>query len=111
MSEALSGQILRHGVFDAEMLCWRGGASMSGQRETTVTGATARIIRNFAERVNATYRATDNDHLAHDITRLAGDNLNLDPIEQTLIGLQRAGHINRVQMVRLQARYLRETKP
>ena len=33
----------------------------------------------------------------------------LDPIEQLLIGLQRAGRIDRTLMVRLQARYLRET--
>jgi len=36
--------------------------------------------------------------------------VELDPIEQLLIGLQRAGRIDRTLMVRLQARYLRETK-
>jgi hypothetical protein len=57
-----------------------------------------------------TYAGTS-DRLAHHITRLAGDVVELDPIEQLLIGLQRAGRIDRVQMVRLQARYLREAKP
>jgi hypothetical protein len=49
--------------------------------------------------------------LANHITRLADDDVEFDAIEQMLIGLQRAGHITRLQMVRLQARYLRETKP
>jgi hypothetical protein len=54
---------------------------------------------------------TDNDRLAHHFSRLAGDDVEFDDIERMLIGLQRAGRLSRRQMVRLQARYLRETKP
>lgn len=71
---------------------------------------TAQVIKNLAERSRVTYQLTSNDLLAHHITRLAGDDVKLDPIEQLLIGLQRAGRIDRSQMVRLQARYLRESK-
>ena len=81
---------------------------MSTARQAATVNATARVIRNLAERNHVTYRMTDRDRLAHHITRLAGDAVELDPIEQLLIGLQRAGRIDRVQMVRLQARYLRE---
>ena len=84
---------------------------MSTRRQTATVNATARVIQNLAERNHVTYRATDSDRLANHITRLAGDVVELDPIEQLLIGLQRAGHIDRVLMVRLQARYLREAKP
>jgi hypothetical protein len=77
-------------------------------RQTATVNATARVIRNLAEQNHVTYHMTDRDRLAHHITRLAGDVVELDPIEQLLIGLQRAGRIDRVQMVRLQARYLRE---
>jgi reverse gyrase len=84
---------------------------MSTRHQTATVNATAKVIQNLAERHHVTYRVTDSDRLAHHITRLAGDVVELDPIEQLLIGLQRAGHIDRVQMVRLQARYLRETKP
>ena len=49
--------------------------------------------------------------LSHHITRLADDDVKFDAVEQMLIGLQRAGRITRLQMIRLQARYLRETKP
>jgi hypothetical protein len=76
---------------------------MSARRQT----ATARVIQKLAEQNHV----TGSDRLAHHITRLAGDVVELDPIEQLLIGLQRAGRIDRTLMVRLQARYLRETKP
>lgn len=78
---------------------------MSTQRQTI----TARVIQNLAERNQVAYEATASDRLAGHITRLAGDDVELDPIEQMLIGLQRAGRINRRQMVLLQARYLRES--
>jgi hypothetical protein len=80
---------------------------MLAQRQT----ATAKVIRNLAMRNHVTYEPTETDRLAGHITRLAGDEVDLDAIENMLIGLVRAGTINRVQMVRLQARYLRESKP
>jgi hypothetical protein len=84
---------------------------MSTRRQTAPINATARVIQNLAAQNHVTYHVTDNDRLAHHMTRLAGDAVELDPIEQLLVGLQRAGHIDRTLMVRLQARYLRETKP
>ena len=84
---------------------------MSARRQSVTTNATARVIENLAAQNHVTYQVTDNDRLAHHITRLAGDVVELDPIEQLLIGLQRAGRIDRKLMIRLQARYLRETKP
>lgn len=80
---------------------------MSLQHQT----ATARVIQNLARRNQIAYEPTQIDQLANDITRLAGDDVDFDPIEQMLIALQRAGKINRLQMVRLQARYLRESRP
>jgi hypothetical protein len=84
---------------------------MSAPRQTATVSATARVIQNLAAQSHVTYQVTDNDRLAHHITRLAGDVIELDPIEQLLIGLQRVGRIDRTLMVRLQARYLRESKP
>jgi hypothetical protein len=84
---------------------------MPTRRKTATANATARVIQNLATQNDVTYRVTDTDRLAHDMTRLAGDVVEFDPIEQLLIGLQRAGRIDRTLMVRLQARYLRETKP
>jgi hypothetical protein len=73
--------------------------------------ATATIIRDLARRHHVAYVQTRNDTLAHDITRLAGDDVRLDEVEQLLIALQRGGHLSRMEAVRLQARYLRESKP
>jgi hypothetical protein len=87
------------------------GEYMSARLQTATVNATARVIQNLAEQNHVTYHATDNDRLAHHMTRLAGDVVELDPIEQLLVGLQRVGRIDRALMVRLQARYLRETKP
>lgn len=70
--------------------------------------ATAIVIRDMARQHNVHYVGTDSDALAHHMTRLAGDTVILDEVEQTLLALQRAGHLSRRDVVRLQARYLRE---
>ena len=56
------------------------------------------------------YVGTQSDALAHHITRLAGDDVQLDEIEQLLVALQRSGGLTRVEMVQLQASYLREAR-
>jgi hypothetical protein len=70
--------------------------------------ATAAAIRDMARQHDVQYVGTDTDTLAHHITRLAGDTVILDDVEQTLLALQRAGHLSRRDVVHLQARYLRE---
>jgi hypothetical protein len=73
--------------------------------------ATAARIRKMAREHHVAYVRTSRDALAHHITRLAGDDVQLDEIEQLLIALQRNGHLSRTEMVQLQAAYLREAKP
>jgi hypothetical protein len=70
--------------------------------------ATAATIRDMARQHHVQYVGTESDALAHHITRLAGDTVILDDVEQTLLALQRAGHLSRRDVVHLQARYLRE---
>jgi hypothetical protein len=96
-----------NGFSGKKRLYFGAGELMSARRQTATAKATARVIQNLAER----YHVTDNDRLAHHISRLAGDDVEFDHIERMLIGLQRAGRLSRLQMVRLQARYLREAKP
>lgn len=67
-------------------------------------------IRKMAQDHHVAYVRTSRDALAHDITRLAGDDVQLDDIEQLLIALQRSGHLSRAEMVQLQAAYLREAR-
>ncbi len=73
--------------------------------------ATAARIRKMAEERHVVYVRTPHDVQAHHITRLAGDDVELDEIEQLLIALQRSGYLSRAEMVQLQAAYLREARP
>ncbi len=50
---------------------------MSVRRQTATVTATARVIQNLAEQNHVTYHATDSDRLAHHMTRLAGDVVEL----------------------------------
>jgi hypothetical protein len=54
------------------------------------SSSTAEHIRTLARTFNVSYTEGPNDRLAHHISRLAGDMVELDEIEQLLIGLQRA---------------------
>ena len=76
-----------------------------------VKSATATRIRKMAHEHRVTCSRTEHDLLAHHMTRLAGDDLQLDEIEELLIALQRGGHLTRAEMIQLQANYLRETRP
>lgn len=73
--------------------------------------ATAAHIRKMAKDHQVAYVTTERDVLAHHITRLAGDDVELDEVEQLLIALQRSGYLSRAEMIQLQANYLREVRP
>jgi hypothetical protein len=80
---------------------------MSDRRQNT----TAALIRRMVEERNVTFAATQGDVLAHHFSRLAdNETVEFDEVEQMLIALQRAGHLDRNEMTRLQASYLREAK-
>jgi hypothetical protein len=87
------------------------GESMPAQRSATKPHYTAGVIQRLAAANNVTVVVTSNDVFAHHVTRLSGDDVMFDPIENTIVALQRAGILDRVQAVRLQARYLRESRP
>ena len=70
----------------------------------------ALTIRALAARYNVSYVETRTDIWAHHVTRLAGDDVQLDEIELLLIALQRAGHLSRPDALSLQVKYLREAK-
>jgi hypothetical protein len=79
--------------------------------ENLTTSSTAAFVQAMAERYRVSYVPTQSDLLANQITRLSSDTVKLDETEHRLIALQRAGHITRSELVHLQARHLRETKP
>lgn len=71
---------------------------------------TAAAILTLAQEHGIAYVPTANDIWAHDVTRLADDDVTLDEIELLLIELQRAGHLSRPEALTLQAKYLREAR-
>ena len=77
--------------------------------EHTRSAAAARIQKMARER-DVVYVRTERDMIAHHIARLAGDDVELDEIEQLLIALQRSGHLSRAEMIQLQANYLRDVR-
>ena len=84
---------------------------MSAQRSANKPHYTAGVIQRLAAANNVPAVVTSNDVFARHVTRLSGDDVMFDPIENAIIALQRAGILDRVQAVRLQARYLRESRP
>lgn len=79
--------------------------------DKVTASSTAEHIRTLARTFRVSYSEGPNDRLAHHISRLAGDPVELDEIELLLIGLVRAERITRPEMIQLQAAYLREVRP
>ena len=75
------------------------------------SGSTEAHIRELASRHQVVFVPTELDVFAQDVTRLAADDVRLDEVECLLLGLLRAGHLTRPELVHLQAQYLREAKP
>jgi hypothetical protein len=48
--------------------------------------------------------------MAVTITRLAGDAVELDSVEQLLVNLKRKGVLNKAEIMALQGRYLQEKR-
>lgn len=68
------------------------------------------FIERFAAARGVVYQRTRLDDLAETITRLSGDDVQLDPTEKLLVTLKRKGHLSGPQIMRLLANYLKERK-
>ena len=84
---------------------------MATNSETVTQNSTAAYIRGLAAQHHVAYVQTQSDLLAQHMTRLADDVVQPDEIECMLFALHRAGHLDRRQLVHLQVKYLRETRP
>jgi hypothetical protein len=69
--------------------------------------AAAATIKALAERHHVSYRQTASDVFGDDVTRLAGDDVQLDEPGLLLLALRRAGHISKQEATRLHGDYLR----
>lgn len=79
-------------------------------RQAPETLPAAEQISALARKHDVRYAPRPIDEWAAQVTRLAGDDVELDAIECLLIALQRAGHISRPDALALQVQYLRETR-
>jgi hypothetical protein len=68
---------------------------------------TAAAIRALADRYHVTYTETATDVLGRDITRLSGDDIEMDEPALLLLALERAGHLTSADAARLHGDYLR----
>jgi hypothetical protein len=75
------------------------------ERKSTV-GPAAEIYA-LARRHGVTFRRTESDDLADDFARVSDAEANLDEPALLLIALERAGHLNRQEAMRLHGDYLR----
>ncbi len=78
---------------------------MSGRARSN----TAEYVIALAEQNGIHYLPTPEDELAEVATRLAGDDVVTDEIEDLIMALRRAGMISGTELVRLLGQYLKET--
>ena len=65
-------------------------------------------IRKLAAHHNVAYTKTVGDEMACAITRLSGDEVEMDEVELLLIALERAGVVSSEDVLSLHVSYLRE---
>lgn len=65
-------------------------------------------IRKLAAQHNVAYAKTIGDEMASVITRLSGDEVEMDEVELLLIALERAGVVSSEEVLPLHVSYLRE---
>jgi hypothetical protein len=74
-----------------------------------IQGGTAeQAVRDLARQHQISASRTELDDWADDVTRLAGDNVHLDEVEELIVALRRAGVVDGIELTRLHSRYLDE---
>lgn len=67
-------------------------------------------VRHLAASHNVSDCCDSTSRMARAITRLAGDNVVLDNVEQLLVNLKRKGVLTKAETLSLQADYLKEKR-
>lgn len=76
----------------------------------TAAVSVASQVRKLAKAHKVTAERDGMSRMAMTITRLAGDQIELDSIEQLLINLKRKGILSKTETLALQGRYLQEKR-
>lgn len=70
----------------------------------------ANRVRRLAQSHNVTAEPDDISRMAVAITRLAGDEVQLDNIQQLLVNLKRKGVLSKSEALNIQREYLQEKR-
>jgi len=76
----------------------------------TATNSVATQVRRLAKAHNVTAELDGMSRMAVTITRMAGDVVELDGIEQLLVNLKRKGVLSKSEILVLQGEYLQEKR-
>lgn len=76
----------------------------------TAAVSVASEVRKLAKDHKVTAERDGMSRMAVTITRLAGDVVELDGVEQLLVNLKRKGVLNKSEILALQGRYLQEKR-
>lgn len=69
-------------------------------------GNVEEYVRALASAHGVTPEEDAYDRMAHVLTKLSGDDVELDEVERLLVGLKRKGVIEKTEMLMLQLEYL-----
>ncbi|WP_434765946.1 hypothetical protein [Pseudomonas triticicola] len=76
----------------------------------SATDSVASEVRRLAKKHRVDAERDGLSRMAVTITRLAGDAVELDSVEQLLVNLKRRGVLNKAEIMALQGRYLQEKR-
>ncbi|MDF1600335.1 hypothetical protein PZ895_11245 [Mesorhizobium sp. YIM 152430] len=81
---------------------------MAQAAENLTQSSAEQAVRDLARRHQITASRSQIDDWADDVTRLAGDDVTLDEVEELIVGLRRKGVVDGAELTRLHSRYLEE---
>ncbi|AMG03870.1 hypothetical protein [Vibrio mimicus] len=124
--DACSGEIIvevdtprvnRKLIINGKTICFRSYSRRSCIKKKTFklaktppTKGVARYVSELAHHYNVSYCYNTMDKWADAVTRLAGDEVVHDTVEDLLVALKRAGKITKQEVAMLSVNYLREQK-
>lgn len=76
----------------------------------TTAGSVASQVRKLAKEHHVSAQPDGMSRMAATITRLAGDIVELDGVEQLLVNLKKKGVLSKSEILVLQGQYLRERR-
>ncbi|MGR7484028.1 hypothetical protein ACU60U_26975 [Klebsiella aerogenes] len=110
-------RVKRKLVINGKTICFRSYSRKSATKNTAFklaktppTKGVARYVVELARYYNVSYCYNAMDQWADAVTRLAGDEIVHDTVEDLLVALKRAGKITKQEVAKLSVNYLREQK-